>query len=472
MNNLTAYNTERSAFWDKIYSTDGNSNLFSSAYHFRVKEVVSFIIPESSSVLELGCGDGSLIGSLNASKKTGVDFSQAAISKAKEFYPDTEFILADVHSLTNNENTDYIILSDLINDVYDVQILFQNLVKNCHENTKLIINFYSKLWSFPLKFAEKIKLKKKNLEQNWLTVHDVINLLKLSGFEFINHKREVLFPVRIPLLYSFFNKFLSRFFPFNHLCLTNFVTAGLIPSEIKSNSVSIIVPARNEAGNIRDILDGVEKLGSETELIFVEGNSSDNTYDVIKSEIKNYTKLPVSLYKQKGKGKGDAVREGFKHANGDILMILDADLTVPPDRLKFFYEAIVTGKGEFINGVRLVYPMDKKAMRFFNLLGNKFFSWAFTWLIGQPVKDTLCGTKVLYKKDYNLISENREYFGNFDPYGDFDLIFGAAKINLKIIDLPVRYRERTYGETNISRWSGGWLLLKMVFFAARKLKFK
>ena len=177
------------------------------------------------------------------------------------------------------------------------------------------------------------------------------------------------------------------------------------------------------------------------------------------------------VLKQTGKGKGDAVRLGFAHARGDVLMILDAELTVLSENLPRFYEALVSGRGEFINGVRLVYPMEAQAMRFFNLLGNKFFSLAFTWLLGQSVKDTLCGTKVLWKREYDLIAANRSYFGDFDPFGDFDLLFGAARLSLKIVDLPIRYHERTYGETNINRWRHGWLLLRMVMFAARRIKF-
>ena len=179
----------------------------------------------------------------------------------------------------------------------------------------------------------------------------------------------------------------------------------------------------------------------------------------------------LALLRQTGIGKADAVRLGFQHASGDILMILDADLTVPPENLPRFFEALVSGKGEFINGVRLVYPMEEQAMRSLNLLGNKFFSTAFSWLLGQSIKDTLCGTKVLWKKDYEIIAANRSYFGDFDPFGDFDLIFGAAKQNLKIVDLPIRYRERTYGSTNISRWKHGMLLMRMVAFAARRIKF-
>jgi glycosyltransferase involved in cell wall biosynthesis len=207
------------------------------------------------------------------------------------------------------------------------------------------------------------------------------------------------------------------------------------------------------------------------ELIFVEGGSSDGTYSVIEEQMQSFAKFPVSLYRQPGKGKGDSVRTGFAKAKNDVLIILDADLTVLPEDLPKFYTALVSGKGEFVNGVRLVYPMEEKAMRFFNLLGNKFFSWGFSFVLGQSIKDTLCGTKVLYRSDYEKIAKDRGYFGDFDPYGDFDLLFGATRQNLKIIDMPVRYQARVYGETNINRWQGGWLLLKMLVVAIRKIKF-
>ena len=224
----------------------------------------------------------------------------------------------------------------------------------------------------------------------------------------------------------------------------------------------MIIPARNEAGNIPDIFARTPDMGEGTELVFVEGHSRDNTYAAIEAAIAAHPERCCQLLRQTGVGKGDAVRLGFARARGEMLMILDADLTVPPEDLPRFYEALRSGKGEFINGVRLVYPMEKQAMRFLNLLGNKFFSLAFSWLLGQPIKDTLCGTKVLWKRDYEAIAANRAYFGDFDPFGDFDLIFGAVKLNLKITDLPIRYRERTYGTTNIQRWKHGWLLLKMV----------
>jgi glycosyltransferase involved in cell wall biosynthesis len=314
---------------------------------------------------------------------------------------------------------------------------------------------------------------KLQLDQNWLTREDLENLLYLAGFETIRKFSEIMWPVRTPWFDTLCNRYLVKLGLFSWLGLTNVLVARPQPKRWLGPPpvVSVIVPARNEAGNVRRIFEETPHMGMGTELIFVEGHSSDNTYETIAEEIKNWPNRRVKLFRQTGKGKGDAVRLGFEQASGDVLMILDADLTVPPEDLPRFYDAWCSGKGEFVNGVRLVYPMEDQSMRFFNLLGNKFFSMAFTWLLSQSVKDTLCGTKVLSKRDYEMIAANRSYFGDFDPFGDFDLLFGAAKYSLKIVDLPIRYRERTYGTTNIERWKHGWLLLQMVAMAMRKIKF-
>jgi glycosyltransferase involved in cell wall biosynthesis len=294
-------------------------------------------------------------------------------------------------------------------------------------------------------------------------------MLHLSGYETIRAWQEILWPLPLG---TFANKFLVRFWPFREFALSNFLIASRTPEmNRRKPTVSVIIPARNEAGNIKAIFERVPKMGRSTELIFVEEHSRDDTFETISREISAHPEMPCQAFQQKGIGKADAVRLGFEKASGDVLMILDADLTVPPEDLPRFYNALVSGKGEFINGVRLVYPMHEQAMRSLNFLGNKFFSLAFSWLLGQPIKDTLCGTKVLWKEDYETIAANRAYFGDFDPFGDFDLLFGAAKLNLKIVDLPIRYGERTYGSTNISRWRHGFLLLRMVAFAAQRMKF-
>ena len=467
------YQELRISFWNKIWKRFQYRVGLSSYYHKRLLQVYQHLISPGCSVLEIGCGNGKLLGNLQGTKKVGVDFSSVALNLAKNKYPECEFIESDAHTFKLEQKFDYIILSDLACDLWDVQIVLENLKQLSHKRTRIILNFYSKLWEGPLRLVQTLRLKKPNLDQNWLTRGDVEGLLYLANMEVIKSWQEILLPIRIPLINILINKFLIKLVFFRHFALSNFMIARPVSALIdsKSKSVSIVVAARNEAGHIKDIIKRVSQMGSGTELIFVEGNSTDDTYEVIEKEITESEGMEIRLFKQPGKGKGDAVRKGFSEANGDILMILDADLTVPPEKLPLFYNALVTNKGEFINGVRLVYPMEKESMRFFNLLGNKFFSNAFSYLLGQRVRDTLCGTKVLWKTDYDKISQNRSYFGDIDPFGDFDLIFGAAKLNLKIHDLPIRYKERTYGTTNIKRWSHGWLLLKMVFVAARKLKF-
>jgi SAM-dependent methyltransferase len=438
-----------------------------------LKEVYRFWVAPHQRILEVGCGKGDLLAALRPSRGVGVDFSPEMLRLAKESHPELEFVEADGHDLGLLEGPfDIIILSDLIDDLWDVQKVFEQLFHLCHPRTRLIINSYSRLWEPLLFLAAKLGVAKPKLTQNWLTVDDAAGLLNLAGFEVIRSWQEVLWPLRTVLVDRLCNKILVKIWPFKLFALTNFILARPCPVKPRDNPlVSVIVAARNEAGNIARIFACTPEMGSGTELVFVEGHSRDDTYSVIEKEIASHPEKKSQLHRQQGVGKGDAVRLGFARAKGDILMILDADLTVPPEDLPRFFEALHSGRGEFINGVRLVYPMEDKAMRFFNFLGNKFFSLAFSWLLGQPVKDTLCGTKVLRKRDYELIAANRSYFGDFDPFGDYDLIFGAAKLGLKIADLPVRYRARTYGETNIKRWSHGWLLLRMVSFAAKRIKF-
>ena len=468
------YSQERQQHWDEVAGKTGWYRKWSSAYQQRLTKIYRYLVQPGLRVLEIGCGTGDLLAALQPSDGLGVDFSPRMIETARQRYPNLRFVQADLHEFIIGEPFDIIILSDSLNELWDVQKVFENLSGACTSETRLIFNCYNRFWELPLNIVRGMGLATPTLYQNWLTSEDTNNLLYLTGFETVRTWSEVLFPIKIPILSAFFNQFLVRLWPFYLLALANFTLARLRPKpELieKPPVVSVIVPARNEAGNIRSILERVPEMGSGTELVFVEGNSTDQTYETIEALLPEYPQRKTVLLRQTGKGKGDAVRLGFSIATGDILMILDADLTVPPEDLPRFYDALVTRKGEFINGVRLVYPMEKEAMRFFNFIGNKFFSLAFSWLLGQSVKDTLCGTKVLWKWQYKRISDQRVYFGDFDPFGDFDLLFGAAKQNYKIVDLPIRYRERVYGTTNIQRWKHGWLLLKMVLFAARRIKF-
>lgn len=466
------FTEERHALWNQIAIKSELKKDWSGYYHKRLHKIYKFLIPKGSKVLEIGAGKGDLLAFLEPSLGVGIDFSEEMINLARQHHPALNFVLGNAQNLPDLHQTfDFIILSDLVNDIWDVQGLFEQLSAFSHPKTRIVLNFYSRLWEVPLRIAQKLGVAKPFQYQNWLTNEDLRNLLVLSGFEEIRFWTEIIFPFNIPLLTPLLNRFLARLWPFYHFAMTNFMVARPLPKDKQPNaSVSVVVAARNEAGNIKQIFERVPNMGSSTEIVFVEGHSSDNTFEEIQNNIENYSRKAVA-FQQKGKGKGDAIRLGFENATGDILMILDADLTVPPEDLPRFFNALVEGKGDFINGVRLVYPMEKEAMRFFNFLGNKFFSLAFSWLLGQSIKDTLCGTKVLWKSDYEVIAKNRSHFGDFDPFGDFDLIFGSAKLNHKIIDLPIRYRERTYGTTNIQRWKHGFLLFQMLWVAAKRIKF-
>jgi SAM-dependent methyltransferase len=465
------YRNERRQFWDGL--ADEVPSRASAYYHSRLGDLYGFLVGEGLSIIEIGCGTGDLLASLKPRRGVGVDFSATMIAGARERHPDLEFLEADAHEFVTDGQFDVVILSDLVNDVWDVQAVLEQVRSLCKPSTRLVLNFFNRVWQGPLHVVRRAGLSRPTLEQNWLSVADVTNLLHLAGFEVVTRRDEMLLPVSAGPISPLLNRFVVKLWPFSHAALTTLLVArpNPVPANSDEFSVSVIVPARNESGNIESIIERTPMMGSRTELIFVEGNSTDDTYAAVERAQAVPGREHVSLLRQPGIGKGDAVRHGYAHATGDILMILDADMTVAPEELPRFYRAIADGSGEFINGVRLVYPMESEAMRTLNYLGNKMFSLTFSWLLRQPVKDTLCGTKVLTRSSYDVIADNRAYFGEFDPFGDFDLLFGASKSNLKIVDLPIRYRDRTYGDTNIDRWRHGVLLLRMAAFAARKLRF-
>jgi SAM-dependent methyltransferase len=440
-------------------------------YHRLLERYFSFLIPPGKRVLEIGCGPGDLLAAVKPAYGLGIDISPTMVEIAGARHPDLQFRVMDAESMHQDDTFDYIILSDLIGSLWDVIEAFSAIKHLCHNRTRIILSFTSYLWEPVMKFGELIGLKQRQPIQNWLSSTDVQNLLRLSGFEVITRDRKILLPKWIPGITWLCNRILANLPLFRHMDMIRIITARPFGQEEQEYSVSVIIPARNEKGNIEAAVRRIPELGTKGEIIFVEGNSSDGTWEEILRVKEQNPGQAIRVMKQTGNGKGKAVREGFDSASGDILMILDADLTTPPEDLPKFYHALASNTGEFINGCRLVYPLEKQSMRTFNLIANKLFGLLFSYLLRQPVKDTLCGTKVLFRKDYEIIRQNRNYFGEFDPFGDFDLLFGASKANLKITEIPVRYKDRTYGSTQISRFSHGLLLLRMCVYAARKIKF-
>ena len=443
-------------------------------YHDDTIHYFRYLVERGRSVLELGCGTGDLLAALEPSRGLGIDLSGQLVDVARRKHrgANLTFEQGDAESLEAlpEETFDYVILADLAGYLDDIQATLDGLRRFCHADTRIIFSLYNFVWQPVVVAAEKLGLKMPHPEQSWISLDDLRNLLTLADFQIVKSERRLLFPKFVPVVSWFFNH-LGNLPGFNALCISQYVVARMSArAPQRELSTTILIPCRNERGNIRAAVDRLPHFGSRQEILFVEGHSSDGTPDEIRALIAERPDKDIKLLVQPGKGKGDAVRHGFDAATGDVLMILDADLTVPPEDLPKFYNALAAGKAEFLNGSRLVYPLESEAMRTLNLIANKAFALAFSWLLGQRLRDTLCGTKVILKRDYEAIARNRAYFGDFDPFGDFDLLFGASKLNLKILEVPVRYRNRSYGETKIDRFRHGWLLLRMVAYAYRKLK--
>ncbi len=426
--------------------------------------------------MEIGCEMGELLASLKPRRGVGLDPSSKLLEMGRKNFPGLEFREGDMDNLDKlgiQETFDYILINNVIGYVGDIQNSFLMLRKFCRPDTRILVVYYNYFWEPALKFAEMLRLRMWRPPQHWFSSRDIENFLYIADFEVIKKKNYFLLPFRIPLISWLLNTFFANVSIFRKLSLIQLLIARIPHTSGHPDDItcSVIVPCRNEKGNIEQVVLRTPGMGKSTEIIFIEGHSQDGTLAECQMVKDKYRDKNIKVFVQDGKGKGDAVRKGFSHASGDVLMILDADLTVPAEELPKFFNALISGKGEFINGTRLVYEMEEGAMRFLNVLGNKFFSCMFTFLLEQYIKDTLCGTKVLWRRDYERIAKGREYFGDFDPFGDFDLLFGAAKLNLKIIEIPVHYRERTYGSTQIQRFRHGLLLLKMTLLAMNKIKF-
>ncbi len=436
----------------------------SNYYLKEIENYINFLIPPHSSVLMLGCGCGEILGSLKPSRGLGIDCEIKNIDAARKSFPSLEF-QAGINELKNiHEKFDYILIYDIPNDIDSLKKTLK-ILESCSLSDSRIIIIHDKKKTCP-----ECNAKNKVSTLKWSAIKGAISQ---ESIEPIKEAHRTLICKYIPLISVLFNKIIINLPIFWRFSLINILVAKPTKTRKpqKDVSCSVIIPCRNEKGNIEPAIKRTPKMGSHTEFIFIEGHSQDGTLEECYRVQKAYPEKDIKVFVQDNVGKRDAVYKGFANAKGDIYIILDADLTVLPEDLSKFFNAIASGKGEFINGSRLVLKMEKEAMRKLNWLANKFFGFMFSYLLSQKLTDTLCGTKVLWKDDFQRIVAGRCYFGNFDPFGDFDLILGSAKLNLKFVEIPIRYQARKYGSTQISRFRHGLLLLKMTIFAMRKIKF-
>ncbi|MFN7972048.1 MAG: glycosyltransferase [Acidobacteriota bacterium] len=459
-------------------------------YYEAIERLCRARIPEGRRVLELGCGTGDLLASLRPSLGVGVDVSHGMVARARAKHPGLRFVRGDAEAVPLVAAFDHIVMSDVVGHLGDIQGTLLGLRRLTTPETTLVVTYYNFVWQPILNAGERLGLKMPQHQQNWLGMADIRNLLFLCDWEVASEEVALLCPKRIPIVAPLLNA-MVRSPLFSWAALVQVFVARPRPAAPvrRDLSVTVVIPTRNERGNVAAAVARTPAMGRHTEILFVDGRSTDGTVEEIERQIARTAGVKdVKLVHQVPpaeqaarpagappdlmlpQGKGDAVRKGFAAATGDVLMILDADLTVPPEDLPRFYDVIAQGKGRFVNGTRLVYPLEDEAMKFVNLLGNKGFSWIFTWLLSQRIKDTLCGTKVLLRTDYEEIARNRAHFGEFDPFGDFDLLFGAARLSLPIVEVPVRYQRRRYGETKVRVLRHGILLARMSLIGLRKLK--
>lgn len=441
-------------------------------YHEQVFRLLRFIVEKNKKVLDIRCSSGLFLHAVEPSRGLGIDITPEMVEVARQNHPRLEFQCADPETFEMGEQFDYILFNNVW-DTVDVLAVLRRLRARCRPHTRLVVSIYNHLWEPVVEAASKLGLRERYVEPNWLTDEDLRAFLDLAGFELLKTYHTVLFPKWIPLLSWFLNRFLAKLPGIRKLCLVKVFVARPVPVPMDPDqvNVSVIIPCRNERGNVAPAVTRIPHMGRHTEIIFCDDQSPDGTADEVRRVQKLNPHRAIRLEHGPAICKAENVWTGFRAATGDIFMILDGDLAVMPEELPYFFRAMVEGRAEFVNGSRLVYAMQNNAMKFTNLLGNKFFSTLFSFLLGQHIKDTLCGTKVIWRHDWERMQPLLGTWGVKDLWGDYELLFAASKLHLAIRDMPVHYQERLYGVTKMKRvFANGLRMLRLCWTAALRLK--
>jgi len=437
-----------------------------SYYYSNIKALISRIIPPGGSVLEVGCGTGEILASMKPKRGVGIDISKKMIELASKKFPQHTFIHSPIENLELDEKFDYIIMVDVVDHVHDVMDVFHNLYHFCHPKTQVILTTINPWWDPILMFMEKIGAKMPEGPHNFIEKRNLTKMLELLNFSISYSSYMLLFPKKIPVLSFFANSIGTRTWGIKKFSAVQYM---LIQSTVKNEvnlgmGCSVVIPCYNEQDNIEEAVRRIPKMGRETEIIVVNDCSIDNTVQKVKDLQKEFSNLKLIDYCP-NQGKGYAVKKGFEAATQEILMILDADASTPPEELPRFFDPLNKGLCQFVNGSRMVYPMENQAMRTLNLFGNKIFGLIMSFITQQNISDTLCGTKALYKSDFKRIK------WGLDKWGDFDLLFSAAKFGSKIMEVPVHYMSRKSGESKMKSFRHGLHLIRACFVGFRELVF-
>jgi len=397
-------------------------------------------------------------------KKWDYLFQIIALSRIPEFYKNEELVnnvlteqqlkdLIDPKNSETNNKWKTVILTFPLNNFVNLVGFFDKLDSSLNEEAKVIVSYYSKIWK-PFFFIFSLFGLIRNYKNSLFFSKDTLEIfLRTGNFEISKKIPNYFIPFNIPII----NKFLSiliNFLPFlDNLSVTKvFYLRKKNYKKRQNKKISLIIPCKNEQGNILNIVtDAKKELIIPYEIIFVDDKSSDNTFQIIIDCKKKFSDVDIQVTKGPGKGKSLAVNEGIKIATGYYSIIFDADMTVNMKDINVFYNAISNGNADIINGSRLVYKPYTGAMRYLNFLGNKFFSKLSSFITGELITDTLCGSKCFITKDFKIFNEFKDNNNINDIWGDFNILYSSNFYGLKCIDLPVRYYERVEGETKMKK---------------------
>ena len=425
-------------------------------YHDRIRRFYQQIIPRGSRVLEIGCARGDLIASVEPSYGLGIDISGNMVEEAKRKYPDLDFRQGEIEALPPRTDFDYIILSNLVDYIEDLYLFFYRLKDWTNDNTKIVITNFNPLWAPVVRMQAKLWLRVPEAQRNFVTLLDICNILDVLGYDVSESGYRLISPLYIPLVSFFLNKLVPRLYAINNLSSTQYVVCRRKQAASKRDALSctVVVPCHNEEGNVEECVKRIPTVGRATEIIIVDDGSTDKTYDIAQRLSREDPRVRMIRF-DKNRGKANAVKAGFDNATGDVLVILDADMAVMPEEIPKFFNTIADGRAEFVNGTRMVYPIEKEAMKFANYIGNKIFGIVLSVIVGQRNTDTLCGTKGLLKRHWQHIDMKGH------GWGDFDLLYGAARLKLKMVEMPVRYKKRMSGRSKMKALRHGLGMLKI-----------
>jgi 4-amino-4-deoxy-L-arabinose transferase-like glycosyltransferase/SAM-dependent methyltransferase len=432
-------------------------------YHEFLARWCRAMLPPGRKVLDVGCGRGELLAAVEPSHGVGVDLSSAMVARARDDNPSLQFSAQAMEAFEGDGSFDAALCINTLEYMWDVGTVLARVRAALRDNGRLLITTANPVWSPVFKLASRLGLRTPDGPRLFITNLDLVNLLELHGFEVVYERMHLAIPKRIPGISEPVNFLVSRIPGLRLISSMQMVVARKLPSAPRGYSVSMIIPCHNERDNVDRCVRAIPKLGTSTEAIFVDDGSTDGTAERVRPELNPGVDVRVISYPT-NRGKGHAVKTGFDAARGDIVMIVDADLTTDPAEFQPLYDAFATGRAEFVNGTRFVYPMAGRAMKWANYMGNRVFTILVSLIMERRVSDTLCGTKAMFRWDYRHMTMGR------DPWGDYDLLFGAAQLRLALREIPVHYQERTGGESKMRPFAHMMNLLRMCWMGFWQVK--